>query len=297
MASIINTSRIAIVGLGQLGGSLALRIKEIGCISLYGIARREETIEKAMKLNMLDAASTQAEDILPVVDICFICLPIAATIEFVKQNLEHFRTGSLVTDVSSAKGFVVAELRDLLYANGVYFMGGHPMAGSEKSGLDSSRSDLYNNAIIFITPTKEDEHSAIDLVRHFWRDIGGTPIEIDADRHDKALAFSSHALHLISASLCSTVLGNGDVEARKLANAGGFRDITRIAGSDPIMWTEISKFNTRFILEAIEDFQSELNQIRKHIENEDWDALFTGLKSAKELREDWYETYGKIRGY
>ena len=297
MASIINTSRIAIVGLGQLGGSLALRIKEIGCISLYGIARREETIEKAMKLNMLDAASTQAEDILPVVDICFICLPIAATVEFVKQNLEHFRTGSLVTDVSSTKGFVVAELRDLLYANGIYFMGGHPMAGSEKSGLDSSRSDLYNNAIIFITPTKEDEHSAIDLVRHFWRDIGGTPIEIDADRHDKALAFSSHVLHLISASLCSTVLGNGDVEARNLANAGGFRDITRIAASDPVMWTEISKFNTRFILEAIGDFQSELNQVRKHIENEDWDALFAGLKNAKELRENWYETYGKIRGY
>ena len=297
MPSIINTSRIAIVGLGQLGGSLARRIKEIGCTSLYAIARREETIKKAMELGILDGASTCAEDILPVVDITFMCLPLAATIEFVKTNLQHFRVGSIVTDVGSVKGFVVKELRNSLYKKGIYFIGAHPMAGSEKSGLENSRSDLYENAVVFLTPTGEDEPSAIDLVRHFWRDIGACPIEIDADRHDKALAFSSHALHLISASLCHTILGKGDVEARKLANAGGFRDMTRIASSDPKMWTEISQLNGQFIVEAMDNLQSGLNQIRDQLKNEDWKALFAMLENAKELRDEWYQSYGKGRGY
>ena len=297
MASIINTSRIAIVGLGQLGGSLALRIQQIGCTSLYAIARREETIKKAMEMNMIDAGSTEAEDILPVVDITFVCLPVAATIEFVKHNLGHFRVGSIVTDVGSVKAQVMKELRNLLHERGIYFIGGHPMAGSEKTGLENSRADLYENTIVFLTPTNNDEPEAIDLVRYFWRDIGASPIEIDAERHDSALAYSSHALHLFSASLCNTVLGSGDVEARSLANAGGFRDLTRIAASDPGMWTEISKSNSHNILEAIRQLQADLKRIEEGMEEGNWDALFDSLKTAKTLRDEWYEKQGKRRGY
>ena len=172
---------------------------------------------------MLDAASIHPEEVLPVVDITFICLPLSATINFVKENLAHFRPGSIVTDVGSVKKTVIEELRDLLYEKGVYFIGTHPMAGSEKSGIENSRADFFQDAIVFITPTAADNPDAIDLVRNFWTDIGSCPIEIDAERHDRALAFSSHALHLISASLCETVLKDGDLEAKNLSCAGSFR--------------------------------------------------------------------------
>ncbi len=297
MSSIINTSRIAVVGLGQLGGSLIKRINAIGCTSVYAVARNESTIEIAMDLELLDAASTDAADILPVVDITFICLPLSATIDFVRMNVEHFRPGSIVTDIGSVKGPIVEAVRPPLLERGVYFVGGHPMAGTEKSGFEHSRPDLYENAIVFLTPTEDDEPMAVDMVQTFWRDIGACPIEIAADRHDAAVAYSSHVLHYAAAMLTKTVLNNGDIEGKTMAAAGGFRDTTRIAMSDPDMWTEITTFNRDHILAAVDTLQKELESVRNSLVASEFDDLNTYLRTAGNLRRMWCDPNGSKRGH
>ena len=135
MSSIVSTSRIAIVGLGQLGSSLAMAFMEKGCINLLAYARKPEVLQEAVNAKIIDAGSTDPSDILPVVDICFICLPLDATVSFVKDNIKYFRPGSIITDVGSVKGSIVSEIRDLLNEKGCYFIGSHPMAGTEKTGF------------------------------------------------------------------------------------------------------------------------------------------------------------------
>ncbi len=297
MASLINTSRIAIVGLGQLGASLAMKCKQIGCISLFAIARNDDTIQSALDNDLIDAGSTLAADILPVVDIVFICLPLTATIEFVRQNIKDFRPGSLVTDVGSVKEVIVNNLRPILHQHGAYFIGGHPMAGSEKSGMNARRIDLFQDAIVFLTPTPDDDSSAINILRNFWSDIGACPLEIDARRHDQAVAYSSHYLHLVAATLCKTTLSHGDSETQSLACAGGFRDTTRIASSNARMWEEIFKYNREFTLKALDDFCQEIAMIRDQLKTEDWQGLVTNLEDANKLRQDWYDNFGKARGF
>jgi prephenate dehydrogenase len=289
MKTIVNTSRVAVVGLGQLGSSIAARLKELGCLEVYGVARREQSLIEAVENDIVDAGSTLPGDILPVVDVTFLCLPLEPTSAFVKENLEHFRFGSIVTDIGSTKAKLVAELRPLLLDKGVYFIGGHPMAGSEKSGMDHARTDLYDGKTIFLTPTEEDEEMALTILRDFWTEIGGCPIELDAQRHDEAVARTSHSLHLLAAAVVNGILGAGDIEAHETAAAGGFRDLTRIASSDPDMWTQICKANTQPTLDAIADIQRELDAVTAQLKTGDWQALRTYLDRARQTRDAWVE--------
>lgn len=285
--SIINTSRIAIVGLGQLGGSLALKLGEVTCRSLYAISRNEATIKDALERGILEGGSTDAADILPVVDITFICLPLTASIEFVEANIDHFRPGSIVTDVGSVKVEIVERLRRILLDKGVYFVGGHPMAGSEKFGWENSNADLYQDAVVFLTPTPDDEPLAIDLVRNFWRDIGARPLEIAAERHDEAVAYTSHFIHLLSSAICKTVYAGNDNEARELACAGAFRDTTRIASSNVNMWSEITQYNHEFIKQALADFRKEIDSIDAYLNHQDWNKIRDYFADAKSKRDAW----------
>ncbi len=297
MPSIINTSRVAVVGLGQLGGSLARRLKELSPISLYAVARREESLRAAIEAEIIEAGSTDPAEILPVVDLAFICLPIPTTVEFVTTNIQHFRTGSIVTDVSSVKGLIVRELRDRLYQHGTYFIGSHPMAGSEKTGFDHSRADLYKDVIVFLTPTPEDEPDAIHLLTEFWREIGALPIELDAERHDGAVSFASHVPHLIASALARTVLSRGDTEANSMACAGGFQDMTRIASSDTAMWTEVTQANSSAVLAALDAFEEEMAAMRRFVETEDWDGLRGFLDAARSDRNAWNAAFENHHGF
>ncbi len=297
MESIVKHSRVGIVGLGQLGGSLGLRFKELGCRSVLAVARRDESLQQAKDRGIIDGGSTVAGDILPLVDIVFICIPLTATLEFVRQNLAHFPPGSLVTDVGSVKGVIVRELRELLLGRGICFIGSHPMAGSEKSGLDHARAEMFQDCVCFVTPTEEDEEETLSLLGAFWREIGACVIELDAARHDQAAAFGSHMLHMISGAVVRSVLCQGDVEAQRLASAGGFRDSTRIASSEVSMWTEISKYNRDAILCGLAVFEAETAEIRKILEDQDWEALSKYLEEAKEARDGWLDSVEAKRSY
>ena len=297
MASIVNTSRIAVVGLGQLGTSLAMKFKELGCREMLAVTRNEAALKQAVDDGILNAGSTDAEDILPVVDIVFLCTPLRPSIQFVKDNLQHFRFGSLVTDVSSVKAPIVEAIRPLLFQHGTWFIGSHPMAGSEKSGFDVGRADLYEKAVTFITPTEEDDTDAIRLLRQFWEALGALPIEMTPERHDQACAYSSHIGHLITAGLVKATLGQGDCEANAVACATGFKDTTRIASGNVNMWADICRLNKGAISRALTTFQDQMEHIKAAIEKEDWEAVSNFLQDGKSLRDTWMNTAGKDRGY
>ncbi|MFT5126749.1 MAG: prephenate dehydrogenase [Rhodothermales bacterium] len=292
-SSIVQTSRFAIVGLGLLGGSLAKRMRAIHARSVFGIARRAEVLQKACDDGLIEAGSDDPSEILPVVDLTFICLPLTATIDFVEANLDNFRSGSIVTDVGSVKGSIVSGVREMLLERGVYFIGSHPMAGSEKSGIEFSQADLYQDKIVFLTPTAEDNPDAIHLLREIWRELGAQPIELDSDRHDAAVAFSSHVPHLLAGAAVQAVLGEGDPEAQAIACAGGFRDFSRIAASNPSMWSEICAHNRDSVLASLDSFEARLAAIRSCVETSDWDALQAELSRAADLRAAWNETHGE----
>lgn len=287
MASIVNTSRIAVIGMGQLGASLAKAFRDAGARDVFGIARRVESLEQAVAAGYIDSGSTDPADVLPVVDIAFLCLPLQASIDFCREHLRHFRTGSIVTDVGSVKGRIVAELRPLLMQHGTYFIGAHPMAGSEKSGIDACNPGLYKDAIVFLTPTPEDDHQVIDLVADFWRGIGANPLELPADRHDAAVAHSSHMPHVVAAALADAVLRDANSADNAFAAAGGFRDMSRIAASSVSMWTEICRFNTDATLQAMAHFQARLDAFRAALEAEDWAAVERLFASGRESRTAW----------
>jgi prephenate dehydrogenase len=246
---------------------------------------------------IIDSGSTRAEDILPVVDIAFICLPLQASIDYVMENRRHFRVGSIVTDVGSVKGEIVQALRQPLLDHGVYFLGGHPMAGSEKSGLAACNPALYEGAVVFLTPTPDDDAEMIDLVAEFWRAVGAIPLELPAAEHDAAVAHSSHMLHVVAAALTDAVLRRGNHEAQAVASAGGFRDMSRIAASNVEMWTDICQHNREATLEALDHFESELAEFRQAIEMSDWEAVARRFASARDARQAWFATHGAKRGY
>ncbi len=288
---------VAIVGLGQLGASLALRLKELECGDVMAVARRQETIDQALEQGMIDRGNTDAAEILPQADITFICVPLTASIDFAKDNVGHFRKGSIVTDVGSVKGSIVDALRPLFVERDLHFVGSHPMAGSEKSGIDAAAADLYQDAICFLTPTSEDCADFLRILSDVWQEIGSCVIELEAGRHDQAVAYSSHLLHMVSAAVVQCAMNQGDPEAQKISAAGGFRDVSRIAASNVEMWTEISKHNGAAIHKTLDVFISEMESIRDAFAAEDWDAVSAYLKVNKETRDEWFADYASERGY
>ncbi len=287
MQPILSHSRVTIVGLGQLGGSLAMRLRDLGCAEIYGVTRSRETLDRLLDTGTLDHAATDPHAILPITDICFLCMPLTASVRFVEENIEHFRPGSIVTDVGSVKGSIVAALRPMLAEKGVAFVGSHPMAGTELSGIDSADPKLYDGCICFLTPTEADDPDVLAVIRQYWEEIGACVLELPTDRHDAAVAYASHMLHLVSAGLVNTVLGEGDREARGLAAAGAFRDMTRVAGSDTAMWLDICKHNSKMILQAVDRFKEELDVIRAAVAGEQWDAVESFLEQARTARQEW----------
>lgn len=277
---------IAIVGLGLLGGSLAFAIKEkFPTIKLYAWARRQETLDTAKQMGIIDAGSTQPEDILPYADLTIICIPLNSTIEFSNQYKHLFKPQSIVIDVGSVKQRIVNELTPLFKSQNIEFLGCHPMAGSHHSGLEYANSKLYEGALCFITPTDENQPTTIELIQSFWKTIGMRPHLINSKEHDFLAARTSHTLHLVAAATVNTYLAHEDAS---LATGGAFRDFSRIAGSSPEMWTAISDFNRPFIIHAMAELEEEIARVRRLICDEEWDKLYQYLNHSREQYNQWF---------
>jgi prephenate dehydrogenase len=284
---------VAIVGLGLLGGSLGLALKRLPApCRVLGLARRQQSIDQALSMNAIDNGSTKAEDVLPEADITIVCLPVAVTIDFIKGNAGLWRKGAVVTDVGSIKSGIVEAGEAALTPLGIHFVGSHPMAGSEKSGLDTATAELYRDAVVFVTKTAATSDSAASRIIDMWTRVGSTVHDIELGAHDTLVAHTSHFLHLISPAAMNVALAP---ENAVLGTAGGFRDMTRIAASSPQMWIEIFQQNKDRILECVDAFQTELKTFSDAVRDENWERLEALLTQAREKRLEWESLWRKSR--
>lgn len=287
MEALVN--RLVVVGIGLIGGSLAVALKQAGaCREVIGVARREQTCVDAVRLGVADRAVTSIKDIageLTAGDVIFIAVP-TLTVEAILQQIKDSVSPDVtITDGASVKGSVIAAVKAAYGCLPRQFVGGHPIAGSEKSGVEASNPDLYKNHRVIITPTPESGQDHLKRVVAMWQAVGAEVLSMPVDEHDEVLASTSHLPHAIAYSLVDTLAHDSENENIFRYAAGGFRDFTRIASSDPVMWHDIMKANKDSVLIALDLFSENLNRLRSAIASEDSEYLlgvFTRAKAARD---------------
>lgn len=280
--------RVAIVGVGLLGGSLALALRQAraaGCVA--GWFRRDDARAEALARGLVDEATLDLAAAVAGADLVVLGTPLAQMPPLVRAMAPHLKAQALVTDVGSAKAALVAEVEPLVHAAGARFVGSHPMAGSDKSGLAHSRADLFQHAVCVVTPTPRTPDLAVEQATALWRVVGGTVMQLDPAVHDALVSRASHLPHVTAAALVRRVLGPGQPPEQAALCATGFRDTTRVAGGSPEMWRDIALANRAALGQALDELQEELRQFRRLLDDGDPATLERYFAEARQLRQDW----------
>ncbi len=222
-------------------------------------------------------------------ELVIICTPLSQMAELAAQMQACLKPGTIVTDVGSVKGTVVAELEPILRQAGVEFVGSHPMAGSEKTGVASARANLFQNAICLVTPTVRCSARAVSEVESFWTALGGCPIRMRPETHDDLVSRSSHLPHVVAAEIANYVLSPVHPKEQAMVCATGFRDTTRIASGSPEMWRDIAMANRKNLSRVLGVFIEDLQEFQLALEREDVQAIEEFFVNAKQRRDDWRE--------
>jgi prephenate dehydrogenase len=283
-----DSDNVAIIGLGLLGASLALALKEAGRPAA-GWTRNSSARETLLTKGAINSTAERVEDVLKAADIVILCMPVPQIVEFCVRHAKDFKRGAIVSDVGSVKGPMMETALPALEAEGCVFIGGHPMAGSERSGHEAANAALFKKATVFLTPGEGACRKSLGKLRALWEMAGGVVEETDAATHDALVARSSHLPHALAWCLASTALDveNGRSRLAQLACASSFRDMTRVSASSPELWTGIFESNRESVLDAIDEFQGRLEELRDALESGDSDALKGIMEKGRSLRERW----------
>lgn len=278
--------RLAIIGVGLMGGSLAMILKQKGEVGeVVGIGRSIENLEKAKSLGIVDRFTQSLEEGVKDADVIVVATPVGSIVDVIQRGQPHMKTGALITDVGSVKGGIVREVDEILDPR-LHFIGGHPIAGTEQSGADSAFPGLYRGSRCIITPTSRTDETAMAIVSRMWELTDAEVVVMGVEEHDKILAAISHLPHMVAYALVNTVDGIKDFNENIMKySAGGFKDFTRIASSSPEMWRDICVMNRKAILDMIERYMRELERIKISIEDEAYDSLYTSFKQSKKARD------------
>ncbi|HDY71692.1 MAG TPA: prephenate dehydrogenase/arogenate dehydrogenase family protein, partial [Nitrospirae bacterium] len=253
-------NRVAIIGVGLIGASIALGIKRRGLArEVVGSGRTEENLRRAVEREILDGYSINHKEAVKGADLVVLATPVGRFVEITKDISGSLKPGSLLTDVGSVKGSIVRRIEEVV-PDGVRFVGCHPIAGSERSGIDYASGDLFEGAPVVLTPTGDTAADALSRVGKFWEALGAVVTRLSPEEHDLVFALLSHLPHLVSYALVNT-LSDTDPDYINLSGSG-FRDTTRIVLSSPELWTEISLYNRDNLLRLIESFRKALDDIR-----------------------------------
>ena len=284
----MNLNQVVVVGAGLLGGSIGLALKERGLAQKVGAwVRREETVSQCLESGAFDHASLDPEEVFAGADFVILCVPVARMAEVYAQMQPHLPVGCIVTDVGSVKTQVIEDLRNPAELGSVRFVGSHPMAGSERSGLSAAAANLFAGRVCALTPTDTTDAGALEAVEGFWRALGMATLQMTPERHDAIVASCSHLPHVISAALILTVFRNPeDSETRKMSGSG-LRDTSRLASGSPEMWRDISMGNREKILAELEMFSASLGEFQEILRENDADALMRYFDRAKSVRDGW----------
>lgn len=272
--------QITIVGVGLIGGSVGLAAKVRGVAGrVVGVGRDRARLEEAVRLGAIDTFTTDLAAGVAEADLVVVCTPVDGIAEQVVEAARACRPGTLLTDAGSTKGEIVARI-DRSIRSGIQFVGSHPMAGSEKGGVEHARADLFDGRTTIVTPSPTADEAAVFTVMDFWSALGSATVVLDPAEHDDAVAATSHVPHAAAAAVA---LATG----RDLLplTAGGFRDITRVAAGDPALWAPIFLSNRAAVLDNLAELTDRLADFRRLLEAGDGAGLVRWLADAKQVRD------------
>jgi len=272
---------VAIIGLGLMGGSLGLALRERGVARVTGYARRSDTRHLAVESGVVDACGDSLASVVADADIAVFCTPVLTIPSLIAECRSAFRAGCTVTDVGSTKAQVQHDAEQALAGSGAAFVGSHPMAGSEKTGLEAAWADLYDGAITAVTPGADGP--AAERVCRLWESVGSRVVRLGAAEHDALVARTSHLPHLV-ASLLVSVAGRGQTDAARSFCGPGFRDTTRVAAGSPELWHDIVKTNRDALLAELKILNTELAALTAMLEVGDYEGIKTLLAKGRALR-------------
>ena len=278
--------KIALIGIGLIGGSIALEARKRGLAkSIVAATRRPDTAAKANDLKLVDHCGTDLAAAVKDADLVIVCTPVGACGEAARTIAPSLKPGCIVSDVGSVKQTVIADMAPHI-PKGAHFVPAHPVAGTENSGPEAALLDLFQGRWCILTPLPGTDAAAVDRLEAFWKALGSEVNRLDPANHDRILAITSHLPHLIAYTIVGTaddLGGHLNSEVLKYA-AGGFRDFTRIAASDPTMWRDIFLNNKEAVLEVLQRFQEDLFYLQRAIRWDEGDKLFELFSRTRDIR-------------
>ena len=279
-------SKVTFIGFGLINSSLAhvFKLKSLAK-ETTAFSRRKETREKIKNLNIVDNVNDNIKESVKDSDLIVLGVPVGAMESIVSDIAPFLKSGTIVTDVGSVKKHLIDSLLPILPSD-VYFVPGHPIAGTEKSGPEAGFAELFNGRWCILTPNKNTSQVALEKVKFIWEQAGMQIATMDAEYHDRVLAITSHIPHLVAFSIVGTVTELEDQLKTEVIkySAGGFRDFTRIAASDPIMWRDVFLNNSEAVLEMLGRFIEDLTALQKSIRWQDGDSLEKLFTKTREIR-------------
>lgn len=288
MTDVRTFRKIAIFGVGLIGGSFALALKKAGVANqIVGVGRTQASLERALELGIIDVASTSVAEAVQDADLILIAAPVAQTGAILERIAPHLQPGTVVTDAGSTKGNVVTAARAALGDKIKQFVPGHPIAGSERNGPDAALADLYQGKKVVITALPENADADVELVASAWEAAGGVIHCLSVENHDAIFASVSHLPHLLAFALVDDIAAKPHADVLFQFAASGFRDFTRIAGSSAEMWRDISFANRAALLHELDSYIAQLIRVRTVLVRGDSESLENIYSGAQQARERW----------
>lgn len=283
--------KVVIIGVGLIGGSFALALKKARVVGqVVGLGRTAAVLERAQQLGIIDRTASSVQDAVQGADLIMIAAPVAQTESILRMIAPHLQTGTVITDAGSTKSDVVAAARASLGDKIGQFIPGHPIAGRESNGPDAAIADLYIGKKFVLATLPENTAPDVERVADAWRACGATIHQLTAADHDRVFAAVSHLPHLLSYALVDDIARKPHADLLFQYAASGFRDFTRIAGSSPEMWRDISLANQPALLAELDDYLLQLQRLRVHLVAHDGAALESIYTNAQQARHNWIRT-------
>jgi prephenate dehydrogenase len=279
LISIMRWNNVSVIGVGLLGGSIALAVKQRNLASkVFAYVRSDSTLGLCNRLEIADVVTKDLKIAVEASDLIILCTPLSQMASLAEKMRPFLKAGTIVTDVGSVKTTVVNDLEPILRPIGVHFIGSHPMAGSEKTGVAAARSDLFHKAVCLVTPSGRSQADPT---------LGGCVLRLTPETHDDLVSRSSHLPHVVAAELANYVLSPVHPKEQKLVCANGFRDTTRIASGSPEMWRDISMANRKNLGRVLGVFIEDLQEFQLALERGDVAAIDEFFANAKQRRDNW----------
>jgi cyclohexadieny/prephenate dehydrogenase len=278
--------KLSLIGFGLIGGSIARAAREQGLPGeIVATARSAKERARVTELGIVDAVVETNAEAVKDADLVILCIPVGACGAVAQEIAPHLAPGAIVSDVGSVKGAVVKDMAPHLPAN-AHFVPAHPVAGTEHSGPDSGFAELFINRWCILTPPEGTDPDAVERLRAFWAALGAKVEIMTPDHHDLVLAITSHLPHLIAYTIVGTADELAQVTSSEVMkfSAGGFRDFTRIAASDPTMWRDVFLANKDAVLEMLGTFNEDLSKLTRAIRRGDGEALFEHFARTRAIR-------------